>query len=71
MELANHLSLTVYTFRVGDTVFKISAQNVVDAYKAANCKIREDRLVRSDELFAWFDTTTTNTFRLGRDVFLD
>jgi len=71
MELTKILGLTTYTFIVDGVTFRIAAQNVCDAYAAANCKVREEKLVGPDESFAWFDTLTPGTYRLYHDVFLD
>lgn len=71
-ELTTLFSLTTFTFRVnGGTSFQIAAKDRVSAFEAANCKVREDKLVAPEDAFAWFDGITANTFCLGHDVFLD
>lgn len=66
-----NLNMTTFKFSVDGKRFNIVAENRVNAFEAANCKVREDKLVRPSDNFAWFDGAEPNSFFLGHDVFLD
>jgi len=65
--------LVDYTFTVDGKSFVIRAASNAPkmAMLAANCKVREDKLVKPDDAFAWFDGLTPNSFYLGHNVSLD
>ncbi len=62
---------TDFTFMVDGKSFVIRAKTKLNAFEAANCKVREDKLVKPDDSFAWFDGTKPNSFCLGHNVSLD
>lgn len=64
-------SMTTYTFTVGPKSFRIVAETLVQAFEAANCKIREDKMVHPSDNFAWYEGIHSNSFYLGAPMFLD
>ena len=56
------IRLTTYTFTVEGKTFQMKAENRVNAFEAANCKLFEDKLVKPGTCFAWLDGAKPNTF---------